>query len=170
MFNSSFQWMWLVVVALPACWLLRTRWRSVVVVAVVPLLIVVGWYVKNAVMFQSYSTSSWLGMNVAKVTTSSAAPSELHRLIHNGVLTPLAAHQPFEPLRNYDGLFKPHAGTGVPVLDRPTKMDGAPNFNNVNYITISSDFLHNDLAYIHAHTFGVREVAGIIGSPLLLPR
>ena len=77
-----------------------------VVVAVIPLLIVAGWYGKNAVLFQTYSTSSWLGMNVAKVTTSAAAPPVLYRLIHKGVLTPLAAHPSFEPLRTSAGAVR----------------------------------------------------------------
>ena len=39
----------------------------------------------------------------------------------------------------------------VPVLGDLTKADGATNFNNPLYIAVSSQYLHDDLAYIRAH-------------------
>ena len=150
LFNSSFQWFWVVLVAAPVVWFLRAMWRTVLLLAVLPMLVVIGWYAKNAVLFGTYSTSSWLGMNVARITTAITGPPTLPRLIASGRLTPLAAVQPFLPLRSYHGQYSAHAATGVAVLDAPVKHDGAPNFNNINYIAVSSQFLKNDLAFVRA--------------------
>jgi hypothetical protein len=133
---------------------LRRRWRQVLAIAVVPLLLVSVWYIKNADLFQTYTTSSWLGMNFASATTAWATPSQIRELIATHELTPIAGVGTFLPLSAYGPTAASRRATGVAVLDQPTKSDGSPNFNNIAYIAISNKFLHNDLAYLKAHPGG----------------
>jgi hypothetical protein len=103
------------------------------------------------VMFHTYTTSSWMGMNLARITITKGLPGQLEHLIADGIVSPVAGDGPFAPLVNYRGHFAVHASTGSPVLDDPTKLDGHPNFNDINYITISNHLLAADLAFIRVY-------------------
>jgi len=148
--NSTFQWFWLVVVAGPVAVALRHQWRRVLAVAIAPLLLLSLWYVKNEVLFHTDTTSSWLGMNLARITTEQASPGQIRALIAAKKLSPLAATFPFLPLSAYGHKLTSHSSTGIAVLDQRAKSDGVPNFNNINYVAISNQFLDNDVRYIEA--------------------
>ena len=61
-----------------------------------------------------------------------------------GIVSPIAALRVFQPLATYNGLVPPPRPRGVPVLDDLTKPSGGvPNFNNIEYVTISNRFLHD---------------------------
>jgi hypothetical protein len=152
--NSTFQWFWLVIAAAPLVIVLRRRrrsWQAMLAMAAVPLLLVSLWYVKNAVLFHTYSTSSWAGMNLSKVARGLAPPDQLAKLIAEKRVSPVSRIGPFEPVSAYGPNFDSHPVTGVVVLDQRTKDDGTPNFNNINYIRISNQLLHDDLVYIRAY-------------------
>jgi hypothetical protein len=149
--NSTFQWFWVAAAALPVIVHFRGNWRTVVTVAVLPLLLVAVWYVKNDVLFQASTTSTSFGFNLARITTSKAGPGELGHLLKTGEVSSLSGHELFAPLKAYGGEFSPHAPTGIAVLDAPTKRDGQPNLNNINYIEISNRFLHDDLVFIKTY-------------------
>ncbi len=150
--NSSFQWPWLLVVAAPVMLVFRRRWRSVLVIALVPILCVTVWYAKNAIVFHTYTTSSWVGMNLARITTEEATPRQLQTLMKAGKITPVSGIIPFSAgPKAYGPKFSSHPRTGVPVLDDLTKSDGSINLNNVNFIAISNEYLHNDLQFIEAY-------------------
>ncbi len=148
--NSSFQIEWLVVLVVGLLVVERHRWRAVVVTAAVPVLLVAGWYAKDAIQFGTFTTSSWIGMNVAPSTTLAAPPSLIHKLIADGTLTPLAAVPPFSPVSSYDPRFVKTGHTGVAALDQRWSSHGSANFNNLAYVAISRQYLHNDIAYIKA--------------------
>jgi hypothetical protein len=149
--NSTFQWFWLLAVAAPLAISCRRQWRAILAVAAVPLLLVGLWYVKDAVLFQTSTTSSWLGMNLAKATTDHASKTQLRKLIREKKISTIALIPPFEPLKAYHDKYNVHPKTGVVVLDQRSKNDGSPNFNNINYITIANQYLHDDLAFIVAY-------------------
>ena len=137
--NSTYQWPWVLpplAAVLLAC---RRRWRPLILVALAPVLVLGAWYTKNAVMFGTYTTSSWLGMNLAKTTIFLAPSSQLHRL----GIAPYTVILDCVPPRD-----RPH--TGVPALDEVRKTDGSCNYNNLFFVGFSRDYLHRDLAYIAA--------------------
>jgi hypothetical protein len=148
--NSTFQWFWLVVVAAPVVVALRHQWRRVLAVAMAPLLLLSVWYVKNEVLFHTDTTSSWFGMNLARITTEQAPPGQIRALIAAKKLSPQAATFPFLPLSAYGDTLTSHGSTGVAVLDQRTKSDGVPNFNDINYIAVSNQFFRDDIRYIEA--------------------
>ncbi len=148
--NSSWQWVWLAAVLAIVFWTLRRRWRPVVAVAAVPVLLVAGWYAKNAVMFGTYTTSSWLGMNMHSVTTGVVGSGRVADLVRRGVVSQIAELNAFGPVGQYKPRFARVPHTGVPALDEPVKATGRPNYNNLVYVAVSKQYLSDDLAYVVA--------------------
>ncbi len=150
MLDSTYQIEWLVVASGVVVVVLHRHWRRVLVVAVIPLLVVVTWYAKNEIMFGTSTTSSWLGMNVARLVLYKAPPSTLKKLEQQGTLTPLASVPAFGNPEAYVPRFVKASPNAIAALGQLIKADGATNFNNPLYIKVSSQYLHDDLAYIAA--------------------
>jgi hypothetical protein len=148
--DSSFQYLWLAVVLVAVLVGLWGRRRTVLLVALVPLLLVVGWAAKDAVQFGTFTTSSWLGMNLAKTTISPAGTQRVDALVRSHVLTPFAKVPIFGAVSNYVPRWVPPPHTGSPALDQSVRADGTPNFNNLAYVAASKKFLREDLAFIQA--------------------
>ena len=149
--NSSYQIEWLAVVVVLAVIVVRKQWRHVLMVAAIPVLVVGAWYVKDAVMFGTASTSSWLGMNLARDVLYKTPRTQIITLEENGTLTPLAGLPPFQNPNTYVPRFVKPGHTGTPALDQLYKADGSANFNNPLYASLSSQYLRDDLAFIAAH-------------------
>jgi hypothetical protein len=148
--NSTWQWVWLIGLLAIVMWTFRRRLRAVVAVAAVPSLLVVGWYAKNAVMFGTYATSSWLGMNMQSVTFKPAGPDKVADLVRRGVLSPIAEVPVFSPVNRYEPEFVRVPHTGVRALEEPTKTNGQLNYNALVYVSVSKKYLDDDLAYVEA--------------------
>jgi hypothetical protein len=148
--DSSFQYLWLAVVLVAVLVGLWGRRRAVLLVALVPLLLVVGWAAKDAVQFGTFTTSSWLGMNLAKTTISPAGPRRVDALVRSHVLTPFAEVPTFAAVSNYVPRWFPPSHSGNGALDQAFRSDGTPNFNNLAYVEASKKFLREDLAFIRA--------------------
>jgi hypothetical protein len=148
--NSTFQWPWLLLAALPVVVVLRRHWKVVVGAAAVPILLLAVWYGKDAALFGTYSTSSWLGMNLNKITLSQAAPGQIAKLVAEHRLDAIATIHAFNrPAEVYRSVgITPHPPTGIAVLDEQYKSNGAPNYNNLTYIAIAQRYLTNDLRFI----------------------
>ena len=145
--NSSYQIYGLLVAAIPVVYALRRHWRTVAAALLPPLLVVGAWYANDAARFGMYTTSSWDGMNLARITTAQDSPQDLQLLVRQGALTPLALKEPFGAVEAYGNLGKAKP-TGVPALDLYSKASGTPNYNNIAYIAISKAYLSNDLRWI----------------------
>lgn len=148
--NSTYQFVWMVVPLSLLLWARRTSWRRLLVVGIVPVAMVALWYAKDAAMFGTYTTSSWLGMNLARTTLVISPPRQIRRLERQGVLSPLASIPPFSPPGRYVPKYATLSHTGVPALDELAKSDGVTNFNNPLYVEVSKKYLAQDLAYMAA--------------------
>jgi hypothetical protein len=151
MLNSTYQIEWYLVAAAVVLVASRRHWRQVLAVACVPLVLILTWYVKDAAMFGTTTTSSWLGMNLARSVLYKAPPSQIAELERRGALTPLASVAPFGGPEAYVPKFIRPEPSSIAALGTLVKSDGATNFNNPLYVSISSQYLHDDIAYIRAH-------------------
>ena len=151
MLNSTYQVEWMLVAVGVVLVAARRLWKQVLAVALVPLLLVGSWYVKDAAMFGTATTSSWLGMNLARMVLLAAPRTEIAQLQRQGRLTGLASVGPFGPPSAYVPRFVRAAPNPVAALGTLTKVDGASNLNNPIYITVSSRYLHDDITFIEAH-------------------
>jgi hypothetical protein len=113
-----------------------------------PVLVVAGWYLKNFAVFGTFSSSSWVGMNMAHTVFSEVPRADLERLVAEGKLSRDVLVGPFKPLSAY-GVAPGH--TGVPALDELRTSTGLVNLNNKGYIKVSSRMLHDDLTYARDH-------------------
>jgi hypothetical protein len=141
--RSVFQVVWLlaVVVALIA---VKPR-RLVLASCAIPLGLVALLYAKNFAVFGTTTTSSWLGMNMARVTVSQLDPDERANLVKTGSLHKVSLVRPFSEAAAYSNVLESPTPRGIPVLDRPTKDSGAENFNASIYLQVSRDYLADAL-------------------------
>jgi len=137
--------------------------------AAIPLVLVVLLYAKNLALFGVPSTSSWFGMNMARITLNVTPRSELERLVAEGKLSRLALVPPLSQLSAYRGLVPPEKPTGIPVLDRPTKASGSVNLNAKPFIRISRQYATQSLKLIRAdpkeYAKGIAMAAGKLSVP-----
>lgn len=150
MIDTTFQWLWLVPIVILLAVFMRPDWRHVLVVAALPLALVAGLIVKNAVMFGTTTTSSWVGMNLAQMTVGQSSPSLLNQLEARGDVNFLAFQLPFSNLSIYSPQFKGTASSSVPALNEIVTSAGIPNYNNIEYIALSNSYLHDDIGYLKA--------------------
>ncbi len=145
--RSIFHLIWFVVLTVPLIWLGRNNWKKIALAAGVPFLLCFLLYVKNAHEFGSFSSSTWFGMNFARLTTWRLPLSERYKLIGQGKISTLSVVKPFRKLETYQRhSHVPLAdSTGISVLDQTQKSTGAPNLNNLTYINISRQYLQDAL-------------------------
>ncbi|MGZ4703332.1 MAG: hypothetical protein ACXWCM_00555 [Acidimicrobiales bacterium] len=115
--------------------------RRTLLVAIVPVLLATGLYAKNAVQFGSFTASSWVGLNLADVVRRAAPPGTR--------LPGLLATAPFSRPDAFQRFERPP--TGVPVLDDRYNSLGRPNYNNILYVDVSNEYLHESVDYIRSH-------------------
>jgi hypothetical protein len=141
--RSVFQFAWLVAIA-AVVMIVKPR-RLVVACAAVPVAVVALLYAKNLILFGTTTTSSWLGMNLARVTLSQLDPEQRDTLVKAGTLHKVSAIPPFAPVAAYSGLVEAVPPRGVRVLDDPSKARGALNLNASTYLPVSRDYLADAL-------------------------
>jgi hypothetical protein len=142
--RSVFQGIWML--AIIAMLLLLTKHRRLILIAcAVPLLAVGLLYLKNAVVFGTPTTSSWMGMNLARETVAKLTPADRHRLVRQGKLHRVSLTRPFMPLADYASSVPAARPTGIAVLDQRVKPGGQVNYNNKTYIAISKAYLTDAL-------------------------
>jgi hypothetical protein len=144
--NSSYQLYTVALASVPLVWVLRHSWRRVVAVLIGPILVAAAWYGNDVIQFHTATTSSWLGMNLARATLLLDSRADLRRLVGEGVISPVALLLPFSPLPTYGALGE-HAPTGHAALDIRFNVT-TPNYNNVAYLAISRRYLSDDLHWI----------------------
>ena len=152
MTRSLFQLAWIGLVFIPPLVFLRIGWKRVLAAAAIPVLLVVGWQVKNYYQFGVPTTSSWLGMNLTRNTVERLSKEEKERLIKQGILSAMAAVPVYDEFDAYRGHVTSPASTGVPALDRKMKNPPGvgPNYNYLGYIEVSRRRMKDAVAFIRA--------------------
>jgi hypothetical protein len=150
--RSSYHLVFLIAIAVLVAWASPLRARQVLLIAALPVLIVTLWYVKNLVMFDTFSSSSWLGMNLARTVYLSEGPDQIAALRADGEIKPILGVKPFSGPAKYDPRFVHPEKTGVAVLDRATRsQNGGLNFNHRVYPEVSDQYLSAVLDYWQSH-------------------
>ena len=146
--RSTFHLVWLIAVAAAVLILARPRSRRALPLLLMPLVVVSFWYTKNWVQFGTTSSSSWAGMNLAKVTLQEAAHDEVDQMVRRGELSPQALIPPFSPPEAYQPL---PSRTGVAVLDERRKTGGEVNYNHKVYVKVSDRYLGDASRFVREH-------------------
>jgi hypothetical protein len=144
----------------------RFTTRARLAIALTPLLLVAGLYAKNYVVFDQTSTSSWMGMNLARIAFSQTPRGDLRALQREGTLSPLATLRPFGPVDRYD--TEPR-GPDVPILRQERTSIGTTNYFHGSYVEISEQYLDDALAFIRARPGRYATAVGASTRFLFLP-
>ena len=111
-----------------------SAWRA----AAVALALAFALPAKNYLLVGSFTSSTWLGMNLAHMTTERLDETTREAWIGTGRLDPIARVRAFSPLSDYpEELRAPPAGLPEhQALVTPLKPDGSPNLNHAAYVRI----------------------------------
>jgi len=140
-------WMVLIVGALAVpC---RERRRQVLTAAALPLFVVAGWYGKNLYHVGSFSSSTWMGLGFANISTLTLTRPELEAMVQRGEISALALVSRYDQL---DVLFSAKQGppTGIPVLDDAVGTR-ALNYNYRPLVALSDAYMADGLQVVRAH-------------------
>ncbi len=144
---TLFQLMWIFVVLILTLWLFPDR-KKVLLAALVPLLLVFGWYSKNYVLFHEFTAGTWSGMNLANMTTFRLPESDRTHMLKSGELSKFAAYPPFRNPVVYLRLLPNTPVTGIPLLDITEFPDGVLNYHHQVYLGASNYYLHDAIHVI----------------------
>ena len=115
----------------------KTNRKAILRAAAFPLVFCFVWYLKNFLLFGSFSASSFLGMNMARV----AYPFG----------TAMGNAGIFQPVKNYGDLITPDTRySDVPVLHENYKKNGYVSFNHLGYLQVSKKF-KEECIYVMTH-------------------
>jgi hypothetical protein len=115
--------------------------RTIVCTVFVPVVLIGGWMVKNEVMFDRPTLSSWFGMNLQRAVVPIATDDQLAVWAADGDISEITAAYPSGFVSFSD--YEPYVGACVPQHDHPSTAvvtrsgpDGPPNFNADCYLPI----------------------------------
>ena len=104
----------------------------------VPALLVVGLFAKNAAVFGFFGSSSWLGLSLTKMTVQRLSPEERAAMIRDGRISAYAAVPPFGPLAAYEAITGARfTDDPLPALGARVRSSGNPNFNHRAFVEIA---------------------------------
>lgn len=144
---TLFHLVWLLAIFCIVLIAIQDRGRFVFV-ALIPLLLVVGWYTKNLLVFGEFTAGTWGGMNLANTTTFRLPESDRRQMIKTGELSPFAKYPPFRNPAVYLKLLPNTHLTGIPILDITEFPDGVLNYHHEVYVATANYYLHDALHVI----------------------
>lgn len=147
--RSMFHILWFVVLVTAVIWCFRTEWKKICIAALIPFLLIVGWYGKNAFLLGTFGASSWMGMGMYKAALFLSDDSEIERLVQNGIIAPNISPDAFSTdITKLDLLER--ESSSIPFVDNHHKSNGHVNYNHGKYLEFSEDRM-NDVKSILRH-------------------
>lgn len=153
--TSIFHLAWFALIAVILIFLKPKKSKVILKASLAPFLIIFIVYMKNYFLFNQFNTSTWLGMNLSKITVQQIDKELKLKLLNEKKLSEASSIIPFTQYENLDsvGLSYFREKTGIEVLDQTMKQGGRTNFNNYGYIKISEDMLKDDFFVITNYPF-----------------
>ena len=135
--------------------------------ALAALLLAMALPAKNWLLVGSFASSTWLGMNLAHMTTERLDAATREQWIAAGELHPVARVRAFAPLADYpEELRAPLASAPAhPALTAPLKSEGSPNLNHSAYVGIARAYLGASLVVVRKRPDVYLERVGGRSSP-----
>lgn len=146
---SLFHLAWLISIVSTLLFVLPDR-KKVFLAALLPLVLVTGWYLKNYILFGEFTASTWAGMNFSHPTTLRLPEEERRRMIQAGELSPFAQYPSFSDPESYLNLLPDTPTTGIPLLDTTKKSNGRSNFHHLVYVETGKYYQQDALHVIRS--------------------
>ncbi len=142
--RSMFHLVWALVITGGLLLLMKHQAKQILLCAVVPLLLVAGWYGKNLYLFGTFSASTWMGLGLSNVTTLTVEKEELAPLVRDGSLSTYALVSRYEDKKMlFPDIEMPT--DKIPVLHNKIKSTGEFNFNYAGLIDINKRYTRDAL-------------------------
>jgi hypothetical protein len=156
--RSMYHLAWLAGISLILLFFTRKRpvFKNLLGGALLSLALTGSWYLKNLVVFHQFSTSSWIGMNLARNVFHDHQVTDSSRI---------EAWEPFSDIATYKPFIhwdyrQQYAGLNDRDLLQEKKNDTIKNVTYIDYIGISKEYYAASIAYIKAHpTWYLQNVA-----------
>jgi len=121
--------------------------KTLILVSVTGLVLTGSWYIKNKILFGKLTTSTWIGMNLARNVFHDNEVSDSGRI---------EAYEPFSRIGLYrkfldSGYENKFRGMNDRDLLREYKNDTLMNVKEVSYIPISDLYMKASIAHIRSH-------------------
>ncbi len=146
---SLFHILWLLAIA-SALFLSRLPRKKLVLAAILSILVVTGWYAKNLFQVGHFTASTWMGLNLSKISTFRTSEEQREKLVKAGRLSEFALLPPFRHPDVYLELLPDTRHSGILLLDETETSLGTRNFHHLVYAQ-ASDYYLNDAIYIITH-------------------
>jgi len=147
--RSSYHLLHFVVVYATAAAVAGPYRRRVIAIGLVPLLLIVGLYAKNYVLFGAFGSSTLLGKNFFINTAGNMGWEEKQRLVDEGKLSPLSLISRWNALDVFPPEYSDVTGfEDIRALRQISKSHGPHNYNHLAHIAISNQYMTDSLAAI----------------------
>lgn len=148
--TSFFHLSWFLIILTSILILERKRWKLSLKAVCIPLFLVLALLFKNQIVFGEFSSSTWLGMNLSRITVNELPEQERIKLVQAGKLSEIALLPPFPDAKYLfeSKSIKSENSTHIDVLDRMFKNSGHTNYNNQVYIKASHLAMKDDIYVI----------------------
>lgn len=147
--RSAFHLIWILAILFGLFVVKSGHWKQTIMGSLICLLLILGVYTKNYVLFSTFSGSSWQWINLSQIARLPEA--EQKALIQAGKLSPFANIWGFSAPEIYAKYISlPPSPWNIPVLDHDRKSTGEPNMNHRIYVRVSEMRKQDDL-YIIRH-------------------
>ncbi len=130
----------------------RKSWKRIVLIAIVPFILIAFVYLKNLYLFGIFNGSSWMGLSLSRFVAFERPPEdELKALINQGKISKFSLIQAYSSLGDYQDSLPKTKKTNIAVLDQQIKSTGCANFNNIEYVGISKQYLKDTVYILFSH-------------------
>jgi hypothetical protein len=135
LFKNVFHLIWVVGV-IAIVWRLSSSKdrRGVLLASILPLVLVTGWYGKNAVVFGRFEASSWMGFGLARKTYHQLGKEERAALARR--VDPIIDVPLFGTVDEFAAVIPMPEPWGVGLLDQKRKFEGSNNFHHAIYLDV----------------------------------
>lgn len=116
----------------------------------VPGMLILLILIKNNILLGTFSTTSWLGMNLSKTTTTMLPIPIKINLINKGKISLLSVVPRFSDVALYKTIIHENKKTNIPVLDNTYKANRYNNYHHLIYVAVSKQYL-KDALYVIRH-------------------
>ena len=111
-------------------------------------LLVFAWYAKNEILYDSFTGSSWAGLNLFKTVTHRIPGKVRRQWIKNDIVSELALVPPYRSPDVYLEYFPSTSLTGIPLLDDVNVSTGYRNQHHLSYVYAGERYFKDSVRII----------------------
>jgi len=147
--RSLFHLAWFLAVVGFVLWVLRPHARRLLIISLLPTLLCVAVYAKNLAIVGQFTSSTWLGMNLARLVIERIPMPERVQMVRDGRIGAVSLVTPFSPLDRYPPALRRLPPSDVhPVMREYVKASGVVNYNHLAYVEISRRYQRDAVSLI----------------------